>query len=261
MTKRVFLSVDFDYFCREEDEWDWGHSENSDMFNEIAWMSRTRWYEETLLEKYANPHPVKFWDKLIELGFNFDDCESLSVANSHLWAAPDFLDLCPGEVTIVNFDAHHDMGYLSWKQLKKEWLDKGRIDCSNWLLVLMHQLQTLRAAVVYPEWKGLREIKGRPSWKNSKSIDARFQYGVYDEEFVRSLAGSVVGIFIAKSSAWMPPWHDEAFAEFVLEGSGMTGLESQVPFESKEGMNPLDVRPFDLEALLAHDRNVLSMFK
>lgn len=35
MTKRVFLSVDFDYFCREEDEWDWGHSENSDMFNEI----------------------------------------------------------------------------------------------------------------------------------------------------------------------------------------------------------------------------------
>lgn len=262
--RKIYLSVDFDYFSREEREWDWGHSERAAIFTNAAWHSRSQRLEETSLERYANPHPRDFWEKLGELGFDFSSCESLVVANSHQWAAPDFLSLAlplhegAKETAVVNFDAHHDMGYQSWKVLKKEWLDKLRVDCSNWLLGLMHQLPDLQGAVVYPEWKGLKEVQGahKLSWQNTKSLSKRFQYGVYNEEYVRSLAGEVVGIFVAKSSAWMPPWHDQAFTDFVEDVAGSTGLGAEVRFEEEEGVNPLKPRDFDLKAAQEMDRKI-----
>jgi hypothetical protein len=256
--RKVFLSVDFDYFAREEDEWDWGHAEYTD----LAWFTRVRHFEETSLERHATPHPRDFWTKLVEAGFSFDDCGTFSVADSHLWAAPDFLDLAPGQVEIVNFDAHHDMGYKPWKELKQEWLDKGRVDCSNWLLGLLYAQPNLTASVVYPPWKGTREVDegGPPSWKN-KALKGRFSYGVYSEELLKKLAGDVVGIFIAKSSAWMPPWHDQAFVDFVEDGASTFDLIAEMPYESQERRNPMTVREFNLEAALDHNRQFQELSK
>jgi hypothetical protein len=261
MSRKIYLSVDFDYFCHEEDWWDWGHGETP-LFQDLAWHTRVRMYEETLFEKFANPLPSKFWEKLVELGYNFDTCESIKVSDSHLFAAHDFLDLTPGRVEIVNFDAHHDMGYADWKTLKKQWIDKSRVDCSNWLLVLMHQLDFLTAACVYPEWKGTREVSKdrKPSWENTKSLRERFRYGVYSEQYARELAGDVVGVFIARSGAWMPPWHDQAFVDFVNEGAGMMGLMAET-CEEQEKQDPMKPRPFDLQGALAAEKVSQEMLK
>jgi hypothetical protein len=256
----VYLSVDFDFFSRENPEWEWGHAESS-LFQDIAWLTRAGRYKETSLEKYARPHPTKFWDKLVELGFNFDSCKSLTVADSHMWAVNDLLKLCPGQVEIVNFDAHHDMGYRDWKTLKR-WLGALRADCSNWLLLLLYHLEHLTAACVYPKWKGLRELRevGNPSWKHPR-IEGRFRYGVYSEQYARKLAGNVVGVFIARSGGWMPPWHDQAFIDFATEIGRTLNLAVSTPFKEQERRDPLTVRPFDLPAALAYDRKVQKMLK
>jgi len=250
---RIYLSVDFDYFSREEEEWDWGHNETP-TFEDIAWYTRVRWYDDTSLERFAKPHPSNFWSTLQQLGYTFDDCRSFTVANSHMWAAHDFLNVSPGDM-IINFDAHHDMGYSDWATLNSKWLRRNRVDCSNWLLLLLHRLSWLRAAVVYPPWKGERELDPeRPKpWLKSKTITDRFQHLVYDEERVRELAGPVGGVFIAKSSAWLPPWHDEAFEEFVRLGSTIVG-SPETPFVSQEGSNPICCRKFNLQEALGHER-------
>lgn len=253
--RRIYLSVDFDYFCRELPEWDWGHAETS-VYSEIVWPTRVRHLEGTSLETHALPHPRDFWTKLTEAGFNFDDCESVDVADSHMFAAPDFIDRAPGKVEIVNFDAHHDMGYKEWPELKRKWLDKGRVDCSNWLLALLYKFHETTASVVYPAWKGTREVDdGSKSWTH-KPIKGRFSYHVYSEELLRRLAGDVVGIFIAKSSAWMPPWHDKAFADFVDRAAATAGVTAEIPYESQERCNPIDPRPFNLEAALDQERQL-----
>lgn len=258
MSRQVFLSVDFDYFSREEEEWDWGHAEMS-LFQQLAWHSRVGLFGETSLEKYALPHPRDFWQTLASAGFNFDPCRSFNVADSHLWACPNFLDLAPGQVEIVNFDAHHDMGYKDWKELKTEWLDKDKVDCSNWLLYLLYKYPQLTASCVYPQWKGLREIERGMPWEKRPGIKKRFNYGVFNNELLRKLAGDVVGIFVAKSSAWLPPWHDKAFAEFSEAGADFAGLSVEVPFEDDERVNPLKVRDFDMAGALAYDAKLKAL--
>jgi hypothetical protein len=265
--KRVYLSVDFDYFCREEIHWDWGHGENP-MFQEIAWQTRTSGFaragldflEETSLERFGHPTPKQFWQKLQELGFRFDEVETVTVQDSHLWAAHDFIERTYSPRRIVNFDAHHDMGYRSWRELKREWLDQMKVDCSNWQLMLLHQLESLEAATVYPKWKGLREIEmGATPWKSSKSISKRYQYAVWDDAYVASLAGDVASIFIAKSSAWMPPWHDQAFVDFVKAAERLVQLEADVP--NAEYINPLKCRDFSIEAARAFDQGYVEQLR
>lgn len=268
MSRPIYLSVDFDFFCREEEVWDWGHSEKT-IFQEIAWQTRSNAFafrgqdifEETSLENYAKPHPVEFWKQLIKFGFTFDSCVNLSVADSHLWAAPDFMDVLGGKsnASIVNFDAHHDMGYQSWTELKENWLDPGRVDCSNWLLYLLYNRKRTTAAVVYPEWRGLSELNGKMPWKRNASITKRFQTGVYDEAYVRSLAGPVAGVFIAKSSAWTPPWHDRAFAAFVADAEELTRCGVETPYVVKEQRHPLDIREVDIEGMRQSDKQYVAM--
>jgi hypothetical protein len=99
-----------------------------------------------------------------------------------------------------------------------------------------------------PQWKGLAEVEGNaPELWLRGGLAKRFQYGVYSEDFARSLAGDVVGIFIAKSSAWLPPWHDPAFAAFVRDAALLTRLEVASPYKEQEGMDPLAIRVFDVE--------------
>ena len=246
---KVWLSVDFDYFSRELMEWDWGHSEETP-YTDLLWYSRSECLEGTSLE-HANPHPEVFWSKLVELGFDFSECEVFAVADSHKWAAKTFLEL-PKANHIINFDAHHDMGYQPWEDLKAMWLDKKKADCSNWLALLLNEVKRLRATVVYPQWKGEQEITNGSNYWEEGHLKERFDFMVYREEQVSYLAeeGKVAGVFISKSSSWTPPWHDEAFNHFVYEGATVAGLDVQVPFELEERCHPLEARRFDMEAAL-----------
>jgi hypothetical protein len=261
VTRRIYLSIDFDYFTRELDEWDWGHSEGSSVYGELVWHTRVRFHEETSLDKHAVPHPRDFWNTLVAAGFNFDPCDSFTVADSHMWGAPDFLRLCPPTVEIVNFDAHHDMGYKPWADLKRDFLDVGRVDCSNWLLGLLHAREDITARVVYPAWKGTREIEKDSvmSWENAP-ITGRFRYDVYNEALLREMAGDVIGVFIAKSSTWTPPWHDRTFAKFAKAGADVTGIRPTVRYKAEERLNPLTPRKFDLPAALAKEREIQAAF-
>lgn len=262
--RRIYLSIDADYFSRELPEFDWSHSEHSGLYRELAWHTRVAWHEETRIDKFANPKPAEFFDKLVSLGFEFDCCSSLNVSDSHLYAAPDFIDtlrVSPDEtIEIINFDAHHDMGYGPWPEMREQWVKLSRVDCSNWLLVLLCQQKRLRATVVYPEWKGLEELQNTClPWKRLRSVRRRAQHLVYSDESVRSLAGPVAGVFIARSSAWLPPWQDHEFVKLVRAAEKATGLASLAPYVDREKCDPREPRLFNLQAALAHQRDVHAM--
>ncbi len=78
-----------------------------------------------------------------------------------------------------------------------------------------------------PHWKGLIEWRrtlknvraaGGPALGIEKWIRRKVQAVVWPSPRIREAAGQVERIFICRSSAWTPPWHDQAFYRFVYRG-------------------------------------------
>jgi hypothetical protein len=193
--------------------------------------------------RWANPQPLAFWDKLKRLGYNFDKLEEVYdekslwqpnfvVADSHAIAGPTFNNVANdigAPDVIINFDAHHDMGYKSKADVNRM-VTRGQSTCDMWLRLLMsqdafHEAKT-KANVVYPnwrfdefpmseEWNSLREvlpkgILGRTSIGPFAKSDGSATDVVCPAEEIE-----VEALFICRSSAWTPPWLDELFVEFV----------------------------------------------
>lgn len=248
--RQIFLSVDFDFFCRELPEWDWGHSEHhSPLLMDALWISRYAHKDGCDIEKHASPHPLKFFSSLQMLGFDFNRCEKLVVGDSHKWASAEY-DRMTGDSDVVNFDAHHDMGYCKpgvWRRLR----NRRHVDCSNWGLDILSAYLRPKMYTVYPKWRGLQEIEsstrsGNTPWTFRKNVAQRFEYGVFSNEYVQQISGEVVSIYIAKSSAWLPPWQDEMFVKFVKDAERVTEVNrSFVREDLEDGLNVMGVRKFD----------------
>jgi hypothetical protein len=211
----VWLSVDWDYFTREDPKWDWGHQEDP-LFYELIWKIRQHQFErqgldivaETCPDRHAKPRPAIFWEALKTLGFDLSCVDFVGISNSHSNAYQTFRERSAKSVKLYNFDAHHDLGY------KGEELDGdagfGRVNAENWLGMLYLLKPSLRAEIVYPAWKGLVE------WKQAAFHPMMKRFArprVFDVLPVSRRYVEV--IHICKSSAWTPPWHDGAFQAFV----------------------------------------------
>lgn len=260
----AWLSVDWDFFIRCCGGWDWGHQE-SPFFRESAmWMFRASDFatrgidlrEEMSLEKYAHPLPQQFWLFLQGLGYDFTCTENLVVSDSHAAAGQIFYDL--GEKTVVpdvviNFDAHHDLGYRKWPKLENM-IESGSCSCDMWLCALLCWLPELKARIVFPDWlksekaieEEMEEICERlpfPIWPRIKmdwfsENDVANDIVIAPDEKIK-----VTAIFICRSSAWTPSWLDMGFINFVSDINNITKLEVEAPFvKLGQDINPLEVR-------------------
>ena len=256
---RILLSVDFDFFVREKHIWDWSHAE-SKMYQEVLWPHRASTFlaqgidlrKETDPGKYAEPTPDRFWSVLERLGYDTEDVVSC-VTNSHTFAAPHWVHhgyFPEDDYLLINFDAHHDLGYRSAEEMEKVW-ESGRVMCGDWLYTLMRAVPNLKAKIVYPSWRGLEEIEKvekRPE-ELYPFLEGRVEYGVFSEDFVRLPEDAFVeDAFICRSGAWVPPWLDQLFTDFCYSG-GFGELFAA--FEDEEGSCALDPRKFswaDVEA-------------
>ncbi len=217
--KPVFLSVDFDFFSRECLEWDFGHREDGPFFEEMIWKMREVGFKasgidlrkETSLE-FSNPKPHDFWNKLVKMGFDFSHA-FVFTGNSHAFAAASLCQFLNGKpARLINFDAHHDLGYH--KTLSRKMWKQNQIEAGSWLGGLLTKLNKLSAEIVYPGWKGLNELKYTdPVFGSKKSEKSRVKFSIFDESKIEP--GLVKAIYIAKSPCWVPPWHDEEFINFV----------------------------------------------
>lgn len=246
---RAFVSIDWDYFVRSLYAWDWGHQESPFFMEGGMWEIRASGLLMQGLDlrpemdptKWATPKPWNFWDILSQLGYNWlmlDEAEghtdhaNFVVADSHAVAGPAFRgaaeDLGPPDI-IINFDAHHDMGYGSKAQVNRM-VSSGQVSCDMWLRSLMSMYANMRTNVVFPDWR-FAEFSIESEWQALKKvlpagIAKRTRIGSFTDE--SGAVSSVVkparqidveALFICRSSAWTPPWLDQQFIDFV-EGVG-----------------------------------------
>jgi hypothetical protein len=268
---RIWLSVDWDYFCRQPKAW-W-HNGTSEKLgaNPITWTVRatlsriygTEIRPETALS-HASPLPGRFWQALERLGLRLDKVKVIRVAESHKDAYGVFRGRDTANVKLVHFDAHHDLLYTSGFAMES--VVKGKVDCGNWHLLTLLRYPKLRSVIIYPRWKGWSE------WQ--KTLRVLREVGPKGEEAIRLIKrqtranvwpnvklpmGDVEKIFICRSGAWTPPWHDKAFIRFV-EGCEETCdlLSNLSDWETYDKLAP---RPFSwgpvrkmaaLEAYMLH---------
>jgi hypothetical protein len=204
--KTADLSIDFDFFSREELIWDWGHGEREDnLFAHFAWQARYAssafdLYEATDPKKYADFLPFDIIPNLVKKGLKFDDIKKIGVAESHKEAfrffsrakAPDYL---------INIDAHHDI-YTDCKT---------PLHCGNWVSHLHRRWQdNTKWIQIYPKWKALDEEGVEESVQKTGVPIHAYRFNDWNPEPVQ-----VRSIFICRSGAWVPPHMDGYFIDMV----------------------------------------------
>lgn len=255
--RRVWLSVDWDFFQEERVIWDWGHREGGKLFSEFLWQGRSRHMGQDIKPLTSpeahRPRASEFWAKFAAAD---RAAPEIGVGDSHALGLPFFWHLAkrdgvPDE--IWNFDAHHDLGYHDLKTLRG-WAREGRAEAGSWLYVLMKQrkCKQLVCEHVYPLWKK-HTVEGRP-WEEDTDIDERVYQTRASEFHWDKLANfSITGVFIAKSEAWSPPWNDKAFSSFVRDASASFGF---VDTEMYGKTNALNERKWDAAADVAYWKQV-----
>jgi len=287
MTKtKACLSIDWDYFVRSLGDWDWSHKETPFFMGSDMWHIRVATMllqeldimEEMSPEKWARPRPETFWSVLEQLGYNFDNVASLIVAESHSAAGPAFYeayDVLTARMLwelqqrtadkfvrpdcIINFDAHHDLGYCEWARLE-EMIEEGTCTCDMWLCALLDWFPKVEARIVYPNW--LREESSiERQWKSLTDKLPQYMLDRVEMGFFEDEDGSVSDVvchpkeeievqalFICRSGAWTPPWLDHQFINFVEEIASITGVEPEEFVSAQEHTpSPSDPREFDVE--------------
>lgn len=279
MRRTCWLSVDFDYFVRSLGSWDWGHRESPFFQSGFIWQTRVAPFimqgvdlrEEMDPETYAEPKPSQFWDDLQDLNYNLDIAPVFAVGDSHAGAAPFFDEVArritgePADV-LINFDAHHDLGYCEWARIN-EMLKEGVCTCDMWLCALMKWWPQLESRIVFPDWmkeeyiieKQLKSLEALPRDVTSR-VDMDFFSD--DEEEINPVvieSGEqldVQAVFVCRSSAWVPPWLDEDFVQFVRDGEDEMGSQALSPFKTTP-MEPRTDFDYDQAVLLAEQWKLL----
>lgn len=194
------LSIDFDFFVRENPMWDWGHSETNKIFHNVAWHSRYATndvYTDCDIDKYANFFPEFILLETANKGFHLKKDFNLYVADSHKEAYKVLEKL--GKCRVYNLDAHHDL------------YDGKELDCGNWLTKGFKRGLVEEAFWIAPDWGTEFEmLKFREVER--KKYGKKLTLAYYNDFLVNKTFDDV---FVCRSSSWVPPHCDERFATMI----------------------------------------------
>ena len=252
--KGLFLSIDFDFFTRENPLWDWGHRETGNpMWDHIMWHSRLSQFasvgvdpmQETNPDVHSPIRPGTFWDVMARSGLDVSGAR-LHIADSHMYGA--FSHGLDGR-SVVHIDAHHDLGYHDLKTTRKN-LREQNADCADWLLHVLHRNKGARTEQYLSPW-----ASPEGHWMDLPVAKRVRQTGLHLSERDRieatglpglTLTGKVSTVFICKSGTWVPPWWDHLFVQFIRDAETRTGSKR---YNMDEQVDPMKVRMSFDEAL------------
>ena len=252
--KRILLSVDWDFFFPEHPEWDFSHSEGfHPALEDALWHSRASGMLHVgkdlreLTAAHSSIAPEQFWNELEALGYDLSGAR-IAVAESHKAAAQFFLTTgLPLGTKILHVDAHHDLGYGSAKELR-DYVKKCRVEAGNWLGVLLSMFPHVLADVVWPQWKTHVEDDFARA-PISKKVRSRVTSSVWPAP--SCTGGKVTDVFVCRSGAWVPPWHDTAFDTFIEDLSKHTASEATLVESVRERAFSMDAVEKDARILRA----------
>lgn len=107
--------------------------------------------------------------------------------------------------TVSLWDAHHDAGYKSTGSYE-EWDATGKVSCEDWMLV--HHGHGSRLQVTYPAWR--RKV-GHVEPEPLVPVERRVDDGTDPDDWYDA-------VYVCRSGAWVPPWCDDQFTEFLAQG-------------------------------------------
>jgi hypothetical protein len=224
------LSIDWDYFIKEDPMLDWGHREAAFFLNQ-AWAFRRERPAFDPIEGFLKNPDGTFQivkDDLTKLA-PFAGAEedilnlpcvrgsyNIATAESHL-AILKFLE-GKTNLEIVNIDAHHDIYYRT-----KNFKDP---DCGEWAGSLIYSGRVKSYTQIYPGWrkeKGYEEGNemGVARWGRKKlGVNMRM---TWDKPIDVIKWNKVDMVFICRSGCWVPPDYDDRFNEFCRR-MGVNGI-------------------------------------
>lgn len=219
------LVVDWDFFFPTKPiqsgakEWllyDWGHRETTFFIDGPVWYHRAAAF---LVAGLSLPNlsgeERTFWRR-----FTFDKETNLYVTDSNVWAASDeVMDGIERFSEVWLYDAHHDCGYPPQGRLELalkgktreeyilEVLKTGRYSCEDWMI--LHFGLGSRLHVRYPSWMTWAEPDDDDMILPPHAVDRQIDDGSNGPK------GRFDRVFVCRSGAWVPPWHDRAFRRFI----------------------------------------------
>jgi len=211
------LTVDWDFFFyspytakeirHEGDIWlyDWGHKESPFcMYQPIIWEHRASGFIRHGRELPGlEPGWLGFWDR-----FQFNDGADFFVAESHLYAGTE--QVLDGVTDVINFDAHHDLGYDPNGNALTNHLRTGAITCDMWGVVPL--IYGAFYTWIYPPWHA---GPGEDHVRVFECVeDMGYDLGVLEDDGSIEFA-PFDRLYVCRSAGWMPPWLDEQFDQFV----------------------------------------------
>jgi len=218
--------------------YDWQMSESrAASFENSLWITRASGLVRMGLDiRQATRMPVSVEDFLVELAIGL---EPTWIADSHAWMgamARDYSKELGEPVEVINFDAHHDLGYH----------DKINLDnfhCDDWAWVGLHNDWISKYTLVYPDWLGLKEW-GPEIQERSKSLAGRIQTTTWTDWANSADRDFDEGVnFICRSSSWTPPWWDREFQTLLDDFDVVDCLDCRHPQDN--GYNVCEPRAWD----------------
>lgn len=234
---RTVLSVDWDFFVREDPLWDWSHGED-EFYRDTIWAFREMVFagdmrSEMDPSQHAYPLPTDFWRRL---GLVLTGAKVV-VADSHRWAYDVFgpYGNTVEPLSVLHLDAHADLGYHQTTAALKAENDP---EAGSWLFHTLRDSPRSVVHIYYPRWKGFAELEGDTLPWLSTEVAKRVMPHIFMP--TTTLSGSVDTVFVARSGGWSPPWLDQAFMAFVQDLEQHTGTPVSTPYD--EGCNVLGPR-------------------
>jgi len=195
------LSVDWDYFIFTEAACQGSYLENKKSLID-------EWYKRYIISRRTGTDITKsyrlcpefrsFWMKIKEY-FIISDSAKVYVSDSHRLsykiAADNEAD------TVYLFDAHSDLGYGGMSALNFE------VNCANWLGKLLQDKIIKKAVIFYSPY-----TSENPEYFKAMNINFNIEYA--DINSLKRGIG-ISAVHICRSGAWVPPWFDDEFTEFV----------------------------------------------
>ena len=231
----TLVTIDYDFFIRHgmydeilmpdgetipgELVFDWQMSEQRNpLVDDAIWRVRVHNFKKAGLDIREMTKPeLSFPDFADKVGVRMGDVTPMCFySDSHGWAgllARDFSGHY-GPLNVVNFDAHHDLGYDDDVLARNE--KTGNIHCDDWAVIGLAQGWIENYTVVYPDWLG------RAEWNHSPNVTrarGNFKGKIHATTWSkwRGRLPQVEVMHFCRSSAWVPPWYDEGFVELRNE--------------------------------------------
>ncbi len=227
----VWLDIDFDFFVRASWLNDFQYSEGkSPLLQNLIWVSRAAGWAargRSLRDEMTprdDVRPEAFVQMLRQAGWRFADSCMVVVGDSHAAVGVRVIQhLIEDDVRpqMVHVDAHHDLGYTRNVGVLRQRRQRGQCEAGDWLWHAARGLRGRRTGVldsirvVYPNWRLEQHCEeSRPSdaLLASVGVPVTFEYAGSQ---IAHPDGEVIGVSIAQSTAWSPPWLDAEAARFV----------------------------------------------